>query len=211
MIPLIVIIIMGIVGLFALVSGRLVGKNYAHLNAKIVRITGLILLIPSLFIVFSIILLLIAGYSIEDINSESLQSEILAPNQTLWIYSLAIALANVNYHSVVNEERERSGCLVWWLAYTCYLPFIILYTIYAVPNFPSWAFGAYLTIFLATLFFCFAIWRWSKWGVYGYIIATFVLLGMSIATMGFHIASFLVLGNILVIWLLIKPKWQFFH
>ncbi len=112
------------------------------------------------------------------------------------------------------NERKRSGCLKTWLVLAIIANSIIaLFSWFSAANLP-YAAGDYGALFvlggflnLTCVGFAIAIFKWKKWGVYGYaccILAT-IILNLSLGNALFALQGLLPLGILI---LLIRPHWD---
>ncbi len=119
----------------------------------------------------------------------------------------------------VSPERKRGGCLTAFLITT--LVVSPLYVIVALlpmsaeaqqslPNWPQWAIYMLGLVGLALFVCAFAIWKWKRWGVYGFAAATVVFLASSVLQGKLSIVAALFgLGIVMAILVsLVRPVWQ---
>ena len=205
-----------IVGLYVIISGKFGIGEASYLEGRKARIAGLILLTPLLFTLCSVLLLSSAELTGGFVNSETLKRELGNTERGLWRSALVIALAYVNFHGTSRETKTRSGCLGPWLIVTS-LGTVFVAVNYFNPNFRQavsalpWAFVAFTVIRGLQIICCIAIWMWKKWGVFGYIAAEVTWLGINLVTARSNMDFVLGLSSVVVLVLLVKPKWRFFE
>ncbi len=207
-----------LVGLVAIISGQFGWGKTIYLKGKKARIAGLILLIPILFTICSILLMIAADLTDGLISAETLERELGNSERGIWIFALATALAYVNFHITPRETKTHSGCLKPWLVFISLGAFVSIYYLYSAPNFresvfpssPSWISVVLSIISVLQVIFCVAIWRWKKWGIFGYITSVVMTTGIGLTVGVDVLPPLLGLSDIVVIGLLVKPRWQFF-
>ena len=204
-----------IAGLFFLISGKVKYGKTVYLEGTKARIAGLIFLAPlgAILVILAVVFLLeftgsigiteTSGQIVDDFSSALVRSGFM------------IGLAYIYFHSVSRETKDRKGCLTYWLAYAAILALLL---IWFVPNLVSnteWYRTMVIGSSIFQIIFVVGAWLWKKWGVFGYAVVT--LISPIIAFLRTEsIAEVLVslitsLSLILVLYLLVKPKWQFFE
>lgn len=109
------------------------------------------------------------------------------------------------------ETRKRSGCLSAFLVLAMIAnPLIALLTWIGAADMPSsvqplMVFGGLLN--LACLGFAIGIWKWKRWGVYGYVISLglFVVLNFMVGDVAGAVRGLAPIGLLV---LLISPVWK---
>jgi len=119
----------------------------------------------------------------------------------------------------VIPERKRGGCLTAFLIVVLVVsPLYVLVALLpmsaeaqrSLSNWPQWAIYMLGLVGLALFVCAFAIWKWKRWGVYGFAVATVVFLVSSFFQGKLSIAA-AVLGFGIVMAILIRlvrPVWQ---
>ena len=135
---------------------------------------------------------------------------------TLLRNGLLIGLAYINFHSVSRDTKEGSGCLTYRLAYAAFVAVLLVY--YSFTGFPSsplWLRNVTLGISVLEIIALIGIWFWKKWGVFAYAILVLVSPVIAFLNTQSFLPVFVTLiqslSLLLVLYLLIKPKWQFFE
>ena len=211
------LIISLVTGLFFLISGKVKYGKTLYLEGAKARIAGLIFLAPLGLILFAVV----AGSVYESIAKVS---DTKAFEQTLDNLASAlvrngfmIGLAYINFYSVSRETKNRGGCLTYGLAYATYIAVLLLYFLSNLLSNVQWhqvAIAA-LSITFFQIISIIGIWLWKKWGVFGYAATTMITPIIPFIRVGFVSQSFVSLiqslSLILVLYLLVRPKWQFFE
>ena len=205
-----------VAGLILLVSGKAKFGKVLYLEGPKARIAGLIFLVPAGLT----ILVMAAGIVYESTatfsDTQAFEQGLNNFASTLSRNGLLIGLAYINFHSVSRETKERGGCLTYGMAYAAFIAVLLVY--FALTGFrssPDWLRNATLGISVLEIVSLIGIWFWKKWGVFAY--AVLVLISPVIAFL--NTQSFLPvitsliqsLSLLLVLYLLLKPKWQFFE
>jgi hypothetical protein len=127
-----------------------------------------------------------------------------------------IGLAFINFHSVSRETKDRSGCLTYWLIYAAAIAVLFVY--FFLPNIGSssnWLTSTIIGISVLQLISIAGIWAWKKWGVFGYailnLIAPIIAFLNTESILQTFVSLIQSLSLLLVLYLLAKPKWQFFR
>ena len=202
-----------VAGLYFLITGKIKFGKTLYLEGTKARIAGLIFLAPlglMLVIFGTLFIFTIVGISISDSSIDIVD----AFASSLVRNGFLIGLAYISFHSVSRETKERGGCLTYWLAYAV---IIALLVVYFAPNLISntpWFLNASIGITVFQIIFIVGIWLWKKWGVFGYALITFIapiVTFLRVASISETFISLIQsLSLILVLYLLVKPKWQFF-
>jgi len=203
-----------VAGLFFLISGKVQYRKTVFLEGTKARIAGLIFLAPVglvLAIIGAEIVLAILGINISDSSSTIIDNFA----STFVQDGFAIGLAYINFYSVSREIKERGGCLTYWLIYMAFAAMGLIWFLRNLSiNTPLFTFAS-ISIPIFQTISLIGIWFWKKLGVFSYV--TFTLL-FPIAAY-FRVESVLQasislissLSYILILYLLVKPKWQFFE
>ena len=210
---MIYLIISLVVGLIYLISGKVKYNKTVYLEGTKARLAGLIFLAPiglTLFVIVAGLIYESLG-NVSDTETFELFLDRLA--SSLVRNGLIIGLAYINFYSVSQETKQRGGCLTYWLAYAAIIA--LLLTGFFLASTVQWFINASIVMTVLQLIFIIGIWLWKKWGVWGYTVITLVYP----IVIFFRVKSFsevtlsLVtsLSLILVLYLLVKPKWQFFE
>lgn len=202
-----------VAGLFFLISGKVKFGKTLYLEGAKARIAGMIFLAPLGLILFLMILFLtIFGLEISESSSKVIDN--LA--STFVRNGFLIGLAYINYHSISRETKEQGGCLRYWLGYAIIISlsvvWFILPTLIAKTDFFTVAITG---ISIIQLIFIIGIWLWKRWGIWGYVITNLItplIAFLRVDSLTDMIISLVQeLSLILVLYLLVKPKWQFFE
>ncbi|CAG0967135.1 hypothetical protein ANAEL_00970 [Anaerolineales bacterium] len=204
-----------IAGLFFLISGKVKSGKTVYLEGAKARMAGLIFLAPlGLVLIIFVINIMLDAIGTPAVN-KAWGSTVDTFSSALVRNGFMIGLAYIYFHSVSRETKDRKGCLTYWLAYAAILALLL---IWFVPNFISnteWYKTAAIGCSIFQIIFIVGVWLWKKWGVFGY--AAITLISSIIAY--FRVGSILEiivslitsLSLVLAIYLLVKPKWQFFE
>lgn len=111
-------------------------------------------------------------------------------------------------------DRTRGGCLTAFLVAMLVLnPLTSLYYIFAgealrraVPAFPSWAVPLFAVGSILNVVFALAVWRWQRWGVYGFLVTALLTFAINAIYVGILPGLLGVLGPV-ILCLLIRPHW----
>jgi hypothetical protein len=210
---MIYLIVSLVMGLIYLISGKVKYNKTIYLEGTKARIAGLIFLAPIGLTLFVIV----AGLIYESLGNVS---DTKAFEQTLDRLAssfvrngLMIGLAYINFYSVSQETKQRGGCLTYWLAYTAI--FALLLTFFALGSKVQWFIAASMGMTILQLIFIIGIWLWKMWGVWGYTVATVIhpiVIFFRVNSLSEVSVSLITsLNLVLVLYLLVKPKWQFFE
>lgn len=204
-----------IAGLFFLISGKIKFGKTLYLEGSKARIAGLIFLAPLgliLFLFIIVFLFAIFGITISESSSDLIDNF----SSTFVRNGFLIGLAYINFHSVSRETKDRSGCLTYWLVYAAAIVILLIY--FFLPNISSstnWLTSVIIGVSVLQLISIIGIWFWKKWGVFGYAILNLIspLIAFLNTESALQALNSLVqsLSLLLVLYLLTKPKWQFFE
>lgn len=203
-----------IAGLYFLISGKVKYGKTIYLEGTKARIAGLIFLAPLglTLVIFIIIFILITfGFDISESSSKIMDNFASAFVQQGFV----IGLAYINFYSVSKEAKERGGCLTYWLVYAAFTAILLIWFLPNIISTTQFFKIASIGITVFQIISLVGIWLWKKWGVFSYV--SFTLLSPIVAF--FRIESVLpvfisLIGSlsfILILYLLVKPKWQFFE
>jgi len=203
-----------VAGLIYLISGKVKYNKTVYLEGTKARIAGLIFLAPvglMLATLGIILILTIFGISI----SESSNKLIDTYASTSVRDGFMIGLAYINYYSVSRETKERGGCLTYGLAYMTLIAITLIYflpqTISAFPGFKI----VIISFVVFQIISIIGIWLWKKWGVWGFAVVTLISPVTNYLNTASVLQAFLSLifslSTILLLYLFVKPKWQFFE
>ena len=112
-------------------------------------------------------------------------------------------------------ERKRGGCLTAWLILMLIAnPLVALQYLAAggairqnLPNLPAWALPVLALFAFANFAFAFAIWKWRRWGMYGFVGSSAIVFMINLAILGAGMALLGLLGVVLLAFLL-RPVWN---
>jgi hypothetical protein len=204
-----------VAGLFFLISGKVKYGKTLYLEGTKARIAGLIFLAPVGLILFSLmIIFLLAIFGI--VISES-SSDLIDNFASVFVRNcFLIGLAYINFYSVSRETKEQAGCLRYWLGYAIIISLsIVWFFLPALMANTDFFTVAAIGISILQLIFIIGIWLWKKWGVFGYAVANLITPIIAFLRAGSFsdtvISLTQALSLILVLFLLVKPKWQFFE
>ena len=202
-------------GMFFIISGKVKYKETVYLEGTKARIAGLIFLAPlglMLAILGAIVILLFFDISISDSSSKIIDTFA----SSLVRNGFMIGLGYIYFHSVSQETKDRSGCLKYWLIYAVGIAILLIY--FLLPTILSnstWLTNAMIGTSVLQIIFIVGIWSWKKWGVFGYVILNFIspiIAFFNTGTLSQTLISLIqTLSLLLVLYLLVKPKWQFFE
>lgn len=117
--------------------------------------------------------------------------------------------------STTPVERKRGGCLTAFLILALVVnPLLGLYYLVQgatisqmLPNVPTWIIPVLGVLSLVNFGFIIAIWRWKKWGVYGFVGLTAIVLVINLLTIGITAIPAGVL-SLAVLGFLLRPVWD---
>jgi len=211
---MIYLIVSLIAGLFYLISGKVKFKETVYLEGTKARIAGLIFLAPVgliLAIIGAGIVLAVLGINISDSSSNMIDNVA----STFVRQGFAIGLAYINFYSVSRETKERGGCLTYWLVYAAFAAILIIWFLPNIISNTQFFKIASISITVFQIISLVGIWLWKKWGVFSYIVFTLLSPIVAFFRVGSILQAFVSfigsLSFILILYLLIKPKWQFFE
>ena len=102
----------------------------------------------------------------------------LKPNKTIYrdIRTATTERKMTSTEPTPNVQPKRRGCLTAWLITMLIAnPLMGIYYFVAgssaaqlLPNMPAWTIPLYGIICFANFIFAIAIWKWKKWGMYGF-------------------------------------------
>jgi hypothetical protein len=119
--------------------------------------------------------------------------------------------------SEVPSGRERGGCLSVLLVLMLIAnPLTGLYYLafgsavrQALPNLPAWALLVLGILAFGNFACALAVWRWKKWGIYGFAASSLVIFLINASYIGVLTAALGLLG-IAILALLVRPLWSRF-
>jgi hypothetical protein len=208
---MIYLIVSLVAGLFFLISGKVKFGKTLYLEGTKARIAGLIFLAP----LGLMLMMLVVGVILETTgiitDSKTFEQVFGSFAQSLVANGFVIGLAYINFYSVSRETKERGGCLTYWLAYALLL---IYFSLTFFSN-AQWIKIASTGIIIFQITFLIGIWFWKKWAVFGYAIVTIIspIIAFLDAAPFSRVLIILILSLSLVLelYLVVKPKWQFFE
>ena len=125
-----------------------------------------------------------------------------------------IGLAYINFYSVSRETKVRGGCLTYWLIFWGLTAIYATYFFVNSHN-SQWIIYAETGIAFFQILSFIGIWLWKKWGVFGFYLFTLIGPIFSFFRTESVLQTFLSfvsgLSFVLILYLLVKPKWQFFE
>jgi len=115
------------------------------------------------------------------------------------------------------EERKRSGCLTALLILMLIVnPLIGLIYFLAGSNIketftsaPDWAIPTLGLFAFANFVFALAIWKWKKWGVYGFGISSIVIFAINLSIGIPVIQALFGLAGFVILIILLRPVWNY--
>jgi len=201
-------------GLFYLISGKVTFNKTTYLEGTKARIAGLIFLLPAILtisIIGVVIILSAVGANISDSSSNLLDSFA----STLVRNGFLIGLAYINFYSASQDANTQSGCLRYWLGYTAIISLLVFWFIPTLTSDVGLYKIAVVSSSMLQIIFIVGIWLWKKWGVFGYAATNFVSPIIAFLRIGSFpdivISIIQSLSFILVLYLLVKPKWKSFE
>jgi hypothetical protein len=203
-----------VAGLYFLISGKVKYGKTLYLEGTKARIAGLIFLAP-VGLIFLLTIFVIV-FSAIGINISESSSDLIDKFASTFVQNgFLIGLAYINFYSASRETKEQGGCLKYWLAYAIVISLLV---IWFVPNLISNT-NSYKTaaigISILQIISIIGIWFWKKWGVFGYAATNLVspiIAFLRVDAFSDSVVSLVQgLSLILVLYLLVKPKWQFFE
>ena len=210
---MIFLIVSLITGLFYLISGKVKFNKVTYLEGTRARIAGLIFLAPvglMLLLYITIFALAILGIDISE-SSVDLVDKLAS---TLVQNGFLIGLAYVYFHSVSRESKEQQGCLKYWLGYAIIFSLLVVWYVPNLISSNSFKIAA-ISVSILQIIFIIGIWLWKKWGVFGYgatNLITPIIAFLRVGSFSDTVISLVQgLSMILVLYLLVKQKWQFFE
>lgn len=117
------------------------------------------------------------------------------------------------------EKMERSPALAAWLilvlvsnglaavVYTFLWLFIKLYN----PTKGGWALPVLALVSVLAVFFIIAIYKWKRWGLYGFAFTTLLTLGINTQIGVSTLSTALGLVGVAVLWYFIRPYWNYMN
>lgn len=112
-----------------------------------------------------------------------------------------------------STDRKRGGCLTVWLCLLLTTPILILYmnTSSTIRKsqviMPGTDIPIIWILWFAYFVFAIGIWKWKKWGVYGFVMTYFVSFLINILSSGI-LSSLLGLIGPVIFFILIRPVWH---
>ena len=82
----------------------------------------------------------------------------------------------------MSDKKQRHGCLTAWLVLLIVVNSLValLYIVEGselrkhLPSAPAWTFPALIVLLIANVIFAAALFRWKKWGFWGFIATTVI-------------------------------------
>jgi hypothetical protein len=110
--------------------------------------------------------------------------------------------------------EQRGGCLTTFLILMfIFNPLSTLYYLFfgdtvtrAVPSFPTWAIPVFALVGVLNVVFAVGVWKWRRWGVYGFIATAVPVFAVNVAYVGVLPALLGLLGPVILV-LLVRPRW----
>lgn len=213
---MIYLIVSFVAGIIFLISGKVKFGKTLYLEGTKARIAGLIFLVPVGLAIF----VLMAGLMYESAGNiadgQAYEQSLNNWASTLVRNGILIGLAYINFHSVSREAKERGGCLTYGLAYAAFIAALLAY--YSLTGFPSapvWFRNVSIGLSILEIISLIGIWLWSKWGVFAYVSLVLVSPILAFLNTQSLLPVFLSIiqsmSIVLVLYFLVKPKWQFFE
>jgi hypothetical protein len=120
---------------------------------------------------------------------------------------------------MVKNKKERGVLLTVWLIimlianFLTMLSYLVFNSTIAAfyPSFPAWVFYLYGLLGLLNLTFVILLLLWKKWAFYGFCVSavTAFILNM-IISVGIGAAFFGLVGPV-ILYLIMRPKWELFE
>lgn len=212
---MIYLIVSLVAGLVYLISGKVQYNKTVYLEGTKARVAGLIFLAP----LGLMTIVVVGGLIYESIgnvaDTKAFEETLNTLASALVRDGFMIGLAYINFYSVSRETKERGGCLTYWLGYATILALLLLWFLPQLASSAQWLKNAILGISIFQIIAVIGIWLWKKWGVLGYAILTLISPATAFLNTGSVLQAFIsliqTLSLLLVLYLLVKPKWQFFE
>jgi hypothetical protein len=204
-----------VAGLYFLISGKVKFGKTSYLEGIKARIAGLLFLAPlGLTLVGLIILYVLEAFGLFNFT-ESFNQAFDAFVSALVRNGFMIGLAYISFNSVSRDTKERGGCLTYWLAYSAIVALLGVYFGSSFISNTSWFLNGTIGITIFQIIFIIGIWLWNKWGIFGYAAITLmtpIIAYIRVESISEAFISLIqALSIILVLYLLVKPKWQLFE
>jgi len=213
---MILLIVSLVAGLFYLISGKVQYKKVVYLEGAKARIAGLILLAPVGLMTIVVVGGLIYESTGNVADAKAFDETLNALTSGLVRNGFMIGLAYIYYYSVSRETKDRKGCLTYWLIFAAALAVLLIY--FFLPNIHSssnWLTSIIIGFSVLQLISITGIWSWKKWGVFGYAILNLISPIIAFLNTESVLQAFIsliqTLSLLLVLYLLVRPKWQFFE
>ena len=202
-------------GMFFIIFGKVKYKETVYLEGSKARIAGLIFLAPIGLILFVVIFVIF--FAIFEITISESSYDLIDNFASSFVRNgFLIGLAYINFHSVSRDTKEQTGCLRNWLGYAVIISLLMVWFI--LPTFLTNAdffTAGIIGVSIFQLIFISGIWLWKKWGAFGYAVTnliTPIIAFLRVGSFSDTVVSLVQsLSLILVLYLLVKPKWQFFE
>ncbi|MFH1425508.1 MAG: hypothetical protein ABIG28_02140 [archaeon] len=119
----------------------------------------------------------------------------------------------------MEQIKERGALLTIWLIIMLILNSLlaIIYFFFgsivleAFPNVPAWAIYLFGLLTLINVVFAILLFRWKKWAFFGLCVVAIISFVINIFIGVGIFSSFLGLLSPIILYLIMKPKWQFFN
>jgi hypothetical protein len=113
------------------------------------------------------------------------------------------------------QERKRGGCFTLFIVLMLItnpltgLLYVLAGSIIlqALPNVPPWAILLLTALAFVNFVFALAIWKWKKWGVYGFAGSSLVIFVINTLTLGI-VGGLLGLVSVALLAFLARPVWN---
>jgi hypothetical protein len=204
-----------VAGLYFLISGKVKFGKTSYLEGKKARIAGLIFLAPLALMLAGLLVMVVLGAFGLFTFTETSNQAFDAFASSLVRNGFMIGLAYISLNSVSRDIKERGGCLTYWLAYAAIVALLLVYFLSSFVSNNPWFLNGSIGITVFQIIFIIGIWLWKKWGVFGYAVTTLItpiIAFLRVSSITDALVSLIQsVSLILVLYLLVKPKWQYFE
>lgn len=115
----------------------------------------------------------------------------------------------------VSQLKKRGGCLTAWLVFLILANLLIalLHLVSVaiarrpIPELPAWVMPLSVLAALANCVFAIGIWKWKRWGLYGFIGLSLIGFAVNLMTTGFALAVPGLVGLVILV-VLVRPVWR---
>lgn len=117
------------------------------------------------------------------------------------------------------SNRERAGCLSYWLAILVLLNVVGIVSyltggnsvFYLPPNPPTWAIGLLIGATVVSAVCAYGVWMWKRWGLYGFVASFIVAMIAHVIIGGNPIAALFTILGLFMLYAMLRGRIGWFE